>query len=58
MDHFQFLRKGYYCVDQSSTPHQLVFNRTVMLRDPWKKIEKQQLNRLKQKKQREKKRKN
>ncbi len=58
MDHFQFLRKGYYCVDQSSTPSLLVFNRTVMLRDPWKKIEKQQLNRLKQKKQREKKRKN
>ncbi len=57
MDRFQFLRKGYYCVDQSSTPDMLVFNRTVMLRDPWKKVEKQQLNRLKQKQQRERKRK-
>lgn len=55
MDRFQFLRKGYYCVDQSSTPDMLVFNRTVMLRDPWKKVEKQQLNRLKQKQQRERK---
>ena len=54
MDRFQFLRKGYYCVDQSSKPGNLVFNRTVMLRDPWKKVEKQQLNRLKQKRQREK----
>jgi glutaminyl-tRNA synthetase len=52
MDRYQFLRKGYYCVDQSSTPEMLVFNRTVMLRDPWKKVEKQQLNRLKQKQQR------
>lgn len=57
MDRFQFLRKGYYCVDQSSTPDMLVFNRTVMLRDPWKKVEKQQLNRLKQKQQRERKKK-
>lgn len=55
MDRFQFLRKGYYCVDQSSTPDMLVFNRTVMLRDSWKKVEKQQLNRLKQKQQRERK---
>ncbi len=52
MERYQFLRKGYYCVDQSSTPEMLVFNRTVMLRDPWKKVEKQQLNRLKQKQQR------
>jgi len=57
MDRFQFLRKGYYCVDQSSTADMLVFNRTVMLRDPWKKVEKQQLNRLKLKQQRERKRK-
>lgn len=42
MDRFQFLRKGYFCVDKSSTPDNLVFNRTVTLRDVWKKIKKQQ----------------
>lgn len=57
LDRFQFLRKGYYCVDQTSTEDHLVFNRTVMLRDPWKKVEKQQLNRLKQKQQRARKKK-
>ncbi|MFO7717778.1 MAG: glutamine--tRNA ligase/YqeY domain fusion protein [Desulfohalobium sp.] len=38
--HYQFLRHGYYCVDQSSTPQQPVFNKTVALRDSWAKIEK------------------
>src|SRR5690606_25090368 len=28
-DRFQFLRKGYFCVDKDSTPGHLIFNRTV-----------------------------
>jgi glutaminyl-tRNA synthetase len=36
-DRFQFLRKGYFCVDKESTPDNLVFNRTVTLRDTWAK---------------------
>jgi glutaminyl-tRNA synthetase len=42
MDRVQFLRKGYFCVDRSSTSDHLVFNRTVTLRDTWKKIKKKQ----------------
>lgn len=34
-EQFQFLRKGYFCVDKDSSPNQLVFNRTVTLRDTW-----------------------
>lgn len=38
---FQFLRKGYFCVDSiDSSPGRLVFNRTVALRDTWEKIQK------------------
>lgn len=36
-DRFQFLRKGYFCVDKDSTPGHLVFNRTVGLKDAWAK---------------------
>ena len=36
---YQFERLGYFCVDKSSTPGRLVFNRTVELRDTWAKIE-------------------
>jgi glutaminyl-tRNA synthetase len=32
---YQFERTGYFCVDSDSTPEQLVFNRTVGLRDSW-----------------------
>ncbi|MBN1223704.1 MAG: glutamine--tRNA ligase/YqeY domain fusion protein [Candidatus Aminicenantes bacterium] len=39
-DRFQFLRQGYFCVDPDSTEENLVFNRTVTLRDTWAKIEK------------------
>ncbi len=39
-DKFQFERIGYFCVDQDSRPGQLVFNRTVTLKDTWAKIEK------------------
>ena len=36
-DCFQFERHGYFTVDLSSTTQNLVFNRTVTLRDGWKK---------------------
>ena len=39
-DRFQFLRRGYFCVDSvDSTDDKPVFNRTVGLRDSWAKIE-------------------
>ncbi|MBD3413839.1 MAG: glutamine--tRNA ligase/YqeY domain fusion protein [Candidatus Aminicenantes bacterium] len=41
-DRFQFLRKGYFCVDPDSTQDRLVFNRSVPLRDTWAKILKKQ----------------
>jgi glutaminyl-tRNA synthetase len=34
----QFERQGYFSVDQDSTAGQLVFNRTVGLRDTWAKV--------------------
>lgn len=34
---FQFMRTGYFVVDESSTPDNLVFNRTVSLKDSWAK---------------------
>lgn len=36
-DRFQFLRKGYYCLDKESRSGKLVFNRTVTLKDAWAK---------------------
>jgi glutaminyl-tRNA synthetase len=36
-DRFQFLRKGYFCLDPDSTHDKLIFNRTVTLRDMWAK---------------------
>ncbi len=49
-DRFQFERLGYYCVDDDSQPKadeplaqrpgNLIFNRTVTLRDTWAKVEK------------------
>lgn len=32
---YQFIRKGYFCLDKYSTPDKLVFNRTVTLKDGW-----------------------
>ena len=32
---FQFIRKGYFCTDIESTALQLIFNRTVTLKDTW-----------------------
>ncbi|WP_448701585.1 glutamine--tRNA ligase/YqeY domain fusion protein [Mucilaginibacter sp. AW1-3] len=34
---YQFIRKGYFCVDKTSAPGKLVFNRTVTLKDGWAK---------------------
>lgn len=34
---FQFLRKGYFCADEESTPEKPVFNLTVTLKDTWAK---------------------
>lgn len=39
-DRFQFLRKGYYCLDKDSTADKLIFNRTVTLKDTWAKEQK------------------
>ena len=36
-DRYQFLRKGYFCVDKDSTTGNLIFNRTVTLKDTWAK---------------------
>ena len=36
-DRYQFLRKGYFCLDPDSSGSKLVFNRTVTLRDMWAK---------------------
>jgi glutaminyl-tRNA synthetase len=37
LDNFQFQRIGYFNVDKDSTDNRLVFNRTVSLKDSWKK---------------------
>ena len=39
-DSYQFLRRGYFCIDQDSNDQQLVFNRSVSLRDTWAKVQK------------------
>ena len=38
---FQFMRQGYFCADEDSTPEKLVFNRTISLVDTWAKMAKQ-----------------
>lgn len=38
-DKFQFQRLGYFAVDKDTTADQLVFNKTVGLRDTWAKVE-------------------
>ncbi len=42
LERFQFERLGYFCVDSDSSKEKLIFSRTVTLRDPWAKIQKQQ----------------
>ncbi len=39
-DRFQFLRKGYYCLDKDSSGSRMIFNRTVTLKDTWAKEQK------------------
>ena len=34
---FQFMRQGYFCLDKDSTQDKLVFNRTVALKETFKK---------------------
>ncbi|MEO8854562.1 MAG: glutamine--tRNA ligase/YqeY domain fusion protein [Ginsengibacter sp.] len=34
--HFQFVRNGYFCIDKDSKPGNLVFNRTVTLKEGFK----------------------
>jgi len=43
-DRYQFERVGYFCLDPDSTPGNLVFNRTLPLKDSWAKIEKKPLH--------------
>lgn len=38
-ERYQFERLAYFAVDPDSTEDKMVFNRTVTLRDPWKKIQ-------------------
>jgi len=44
-DRFQFERVGYFCADDDCRPGNLVFNRTVTLKDTWAKIEKKESHR-------------
>ena len=37
-DTFQFLRLGYFCADKDSKEDNIIFNRTVALKDSWAKI--------------------
>lgn len=38
-ERYQFQRLGYFCVDTDTNAEQLVFNKTVGLRDTWAKVE-------------------
>lgn len=39
-EHYQFERIGYFCPDLDSKPEEIVFNRTVTLKDSWAKVNK------------------
>ncbi len=43
-DRYQFERLGYFCTDTESSEGNLVFNKTVGLRDTWAKLKKQKQN--------------
>jgi len=43
-EQFQFQRLGYFNVDDESTTHKLVFNKTVGLRDSWAKVKPKENN--------------
>lgn len=40
LEHFQFQRIGYFTPDKDSTSEQLIFNRTIALKDSWEKAQK------------------
>ena len=42
-DRYQFLRKGYFCLDRDSSVEKLIFNRTVTLKDAWAKEQKKEV---------------
>jgi glutaminyl-tRNA synthetase len=42
LSRYQFERLGYFCTDPDSSRDNLIFNRTVTLRDTWAKIQKKQ----------------
>jgi len=35
---YQFIRKGYFCMDSDTQADKLIFNRIVSLKDSWAKI--------------------
>ena len=37
-ERYQFLRKGYFTLDKDTSESRMVFNRTVTLKDSWKKV--------------------
>lgn len=39
-DRYQFIRKGYFCLDKDTSASRIVFNRTVTLKDTWAKEQK------------------
>lgn len=39
-ERYQFIRKGYFCLDKDSSLDKLIFNRTVTLKDTWAKTNK------------------
>src|SRR3984957_9094782 len=39
-ERYQFIRKGYFCLDKTSSEEKMVFNRTVTLKDTWAKEKK------------------
>ena len=39
---YQFERRGYFCVDDDSSPEMVLFNRTVSLKDTWGRVQKAQ----------------
>lgn len=51
-DRFQFERLAYFVVDRESSDEKLVFNRTVTLRDQWRKVQKKSGKAAKRKRRR------
>jgi glutaminyl-tRNA synthetase len=39
-ERYQFLRKGYFCLDKDTSSSRIIFNRTVTLKDTWAKEQK------------------